>query len=41
MEEMEWIKLPHDLQIQFFIHAKEESKRILDSIKTLQEKFMQ
>jgi hypothetical protein len=39
MEEIEWIKFPHDLQVKFFINAEKETKRVIDSIIKLQEKM--
>jgi len=35
MEEVEWLKLPHDLQTQFFKVADEESREVTETIKEL------
>jgi hypothetical protein len=37
MEEVEWLKLPHDLQYKFFEEAERESDRIVDSVIKLQQ----
>ncbi|MGC9021276.1 MAG: DNA double-strand break repair nuclease NurA [Candidatus Methanodesulfokora sp.] len=37
MEEIEWLKLPHDLQYKFFEEAERESERIVDALIRLQQ----